>query len=201
MATREEYEEWYEAQLNNSGVLVQAMEEARTAIVPVANDLSKQALAIIQDTLPLAASQNLTPSQHKAAFLVGCGVEWSEAERLLRLKPGTVLNWRETMPEFRGCAKYYRDVKTEEIQGKVLRNIELLIGDPNLDPKVMTSVVAVAQKLASDASRDRLAQAQIALQVEALNRQDQGPQRPRGLAGAPRVVDAEYEVVEDGDID
>lgn len=199
-SSREIYQEWYKAQLDNSEALIDSVEEARTAIVPAVanNNLAQTALSIIQDTLPFVVSAELTPAQHRAAFLIGCGVEWQEAEEMLRLPVGKILEWRQSIPGFRTCVHYYRDVKTEQIQGKMIRNVELLIDDPDLDCKIKTSLLSVAQKLVSDSSRDRLAQAQIALQVEALNRQTVGVFRPVGLTHAPKVIEGDFsEIIEE----
>lgn len=192
------YSEWYASQLERSEQLIDSVEEARTAIVPVVQDLSRTALAVLQDTLPFMLTQDLSPAQHRAAFLVGSGVELEEAAKMISLPYSTLLRWRQESADFRRSVTYYRGLKTEELQGKLIRNIEVLIDDPALDEKAKVSLLGVAQRLVSEHGRERLAQAQIMVQIESLNRQGEGAPRPTGLSYAPQIVDADFTVLEDG---
>jgi len=107
------------------------------------------------------------------------------------------LRWRQENPDFRRSIVYYRSLKTEELQGKLIRNVEVLLEDPALDDKAKVSLLGVAQRLVSEHGRDRLAQAQIMVQIESLNRQGEGHQRPTGLSYAPQIVDADFTVLDD----
>ena len=155
------------------------------------------ALALIEDALPLQIAPNLSPTNHKAAVLLGKGFSFAEVERELDLEPGDIYQLHQQSPEFRKAKRYYEAVDEEEIGGVARQWMHIMLDREDLDDKVRASIMTLAQKTgmnveSKDMNRvDKLLRAE---QIAATREIAHAPGRLVGVRETP--VDADFEVVD-----
>ena len=177
-----------------------AMSDKLAKLGSTFNDTNtSNALSRIEDALPLQIAPNLTPTEHKAAMLVGKGLSFDEAERALGVPPGTIYSTHQRVPEFRRTIEYYQMVDEEEVGGRARQEIKMLLDDNNLDDKVRVSLIALAQKIGMMPHQRRMDIADRILKKESIDATKEAYIHPGRLIGVrvEEPVDADWEVVTD----
>lgn len=202
METRRE--DWIKAQREDADAYVDSLTELsdKLALIGTSNEEAQRAgaLARIEDALPLDIAPTLTPLQHKAAFLLGKGIGFTEVEKELEMVPGEVYQTHQQSPEFRRAIKYYADVDKEELGGLSRQWVRIMLEDESIDDKVRASLLALGQKIGMEPSEERFKVIDRVQRQEQMEAQKEIAMHPSRLIGVQvnDSIDGDFEVEEVG---
>lgn len=161
--------------------------------------VASNALALIDDALPIEIAPTLTPLQHKAAVLLGKGISFAETESLLGMAAGEIYQLHQQKPEFREAQRYYENVDKEQLGGAARQWVNIMLADESIDDKIRVSLLSLAQKIGMEPTDTRMKMIDKhlrAAQIESMREMGQVHGRMLGVT-VTDAVDADFDVVED----
>lgn len=158
---------------------------------------TSSALARIEDALPLQIAPTLTPTEHKAAMLLGKGLAFDEVESNLCLDTGAVYLMHQRSPEFRRAYEYYMTVDEEELGGRVRQEIRVMLDREDIEDKTRATILALAQKIGASPWTRKMELADRILKKESIEATKESNIHPGRLIGVQTAesVDADFEIV------
>lgn len=159
------------------------------------------ALARLSQQNPIIVAPTLDDDQHKAAFLVGRGWKFSQAEEDLGLDSGDLIKFHQESAEFRHAIDYYRDLTREEIGGLVNQWLTFLLSDDETIPDAR--LLSLAQKVGVYPDEKKMAEVDAMLKFEQIEAARDIGRVPRArmlglnVEAVGAALEGEFEVIED----
>jgi hypothetical protein len=201
-------QEWAEKKLAEAQDLVQSIEALNIHLARLpepSRALATSALAAqITGSAPFTSIANLDPIRLQAAYLIGVGIDQEDTAAALDIPRYQIDVWQQTDPEFCAAMRYYRSSAVAQLDGKAMREVELILdGSSSMSPKMKLEAAKLANKMAQVPHQRQMEEVNLfirAKQAESVGARaaSRGPTMGFDSPELDSATDGEFTIVDDG---